>query len=562
MSLSRYRAQLGRGRRSRRAEDLLASADAATAIAALPPDELFYVVHELGAAEASPILRHATPEQVQTVLDFAVWDRDTLSPERLGEWLPALVEAPAHTLGSWFRALDSELVALILRTRCRVYDLTREEPPEAPQGVLLQTPDGFFALDARGSDEDKRVTAHLVDALYRADKDWARRMLVGSCAELDSELEEHCYRWRSGRMADLGFIDFYEALEVYREIDPGQVAIGEHPGPRTRPIDAERNERYLRVPGPLAERLSGRSPFARAIAGVTDPEELADLHYAVVALANRVLSADRVTPGDDDAVTAVLGRAVATLDLAVDLLGRGDDQRATAAVRTVPLVRLFQTGASLLGKLRRVGLALRREGPFARLAPGIRLFEPEDDQVLAAVTRLRPMFPRCLDTPPAPGERPFAGLADLAAAGAGLERAGAALALVHALGVRPEHLAPQALDRLHVRDPSALDTGVLARTILVARLAGEAPVPAGRPLQPLSRKALAAFENRFHNKLKKKFNNDEQKSKIKKILSSSVQAIFAAAVPGGALPPGAAQVADRWAASLSPLESVLSRSND
>ena len=65
--------------------------------------------------------------------------------------------------------------------------------------------------------------------------------------------------------------------------------------------------------------------------------------FALVALCNRVLSADRVAPGDQDRVGAVLARVAATLDLGVELLGRGSDERATSAVATVPLMVIFST---------------------------------------------------------------------------------------------------------------------------------------------------------------------------------------------------------------------------
>ena len=95
-------------------------------------------------------------------------------------------------------------------------------------------------------------------------------MLVGTRGELDTELEEQAYRWRSGRMADLGFADYYEALEVYREIDPATVRLGEQPAPRVRPLSDEADASYLRLPAALAERLADGSPFARAVAGVSD----------------------------------------------------------------------------------------------------------------------------------------------------------------------------------------------------------------------------------------------------------------------------------------------------
>jgi len=203
---------------------------------------------------------------------------------------------------------------------------------------------------------------------------------------LDAELEETAYRWRSGRMADLGFVEFYEALEVYRELDPATVRIGEATGAaaRVRPLHGDgKPGDALRAPLALVDQLGNGSPFARAVAALSSPDQIAELHFALVTLGNRVLSADRITPGDDEAVAAVLGRMLATLDIGVEFLAHGDDARAVEAVRSVPVVRLFRLGVSLIGKVKLLARALERKGPFAALGPAQRR------EMVALVDRLR-----------------------------------------------------------------------------------------------------------------------------------------------------------------------------
>ena len=470
VELSRFRAELGRGRRLRRADAILDADSPRQAVRALPGDEFYYVIHELGFPEAAEILQYGTPEQVVAALDFALWDRDQLAPDRIDEWLSYMVEAPPTALYAWARGLDVELLAFVIRQRVHIHDLSQGEEVDDLEGEFFNTPDSFFALELLGDPEQQRITRHFIDTLYRMDLDWVRKLLVGARSELDSELEEQAYRWRSGRMADLGFEDYYNALEVYREIDPASVRSGSAANTRIRPLGDETEAPFLRVPAGLVERLASGSPFARAVAGVTAKDELANVQAALVTLSNRVLAADRITPGDDAAVEAALTRLSATLDLAIEFIGRADLDEAVRAVRTVPLVRLFQLGVSLTGKIRRLADTLRKKTPFAQLRPPIDLFELEDSEVLTACSRLRPMFPRALETPPAPGERPFASLGDLALATAALERAAAAIALVVALGAAPDEVAAaQAAGE-------QLDTGLIGRTLLVRRWLG---APAG-----------------------------------------------------------------------------------
>ena len=199
------------------------------------------MLHELGHEEAGPLLAAATAEQLQVVLDFAVWQRDRIAPDALAEWLEAMAHAPPERIGAGWRAWTWSWSRWCCGV-ARAFTIFSQgaSPRTSPQGTFFPTPDNLFVLDVVGlpgedgvmpadADEHDRaaVIIRLVDSLYRSDKDLARRLLVAATSELDSELEETAYRWQRGRMADLGFADYYEALEVYRELDLASVRIGE-----------------------------------------------------------------------------------------------------------------------------------------------------------------------------------------------------------------------------------------------------------------------------------------------------------------------------------------------
>ena len=542
VELSRFRADLSRGKRQRRADTLLASSDPRAAVRALPPDEFYYALHEVGFPDAGEILQYGSTEQVQTALDFALWDRDKLDLSTASMWLEAMVEAPITVLGAWAQGIDVELFALLLRGRTRIHDISLEEEPDDSAHAVWPTPDRLFLIELLGDETEQHITQEMLEKLYRYDRQWMRKVLVGTRSELDSELEEHAYRWRSGRMADLGFEDYYAALEVYREIDPATVKLGDSPNARVRPL-ADEQAFHLGIPAALAERLAAGSPFARAVAGVNDKEELTNLEAALRMLSNRVLAADRVTPGDDEAVTAALERMAGTLDMAVEFLARGSLEDGVRAVRTVPLVRLFQLGVSLVGRIRRLATTLRKQNPYSHLRPQLDVFEREDAELLAACTRLRPLYPRWLDVPPAAGERAFASLADLRKVSAALETAAAAVTFLHGLGLRAEHLAGPTAAGLG--DPAAIDAGSLARTML-ARTLLQQPAEGVVPLDA----GLAA-------QLKHHLKNAQQNPAEYQRATETLQQALAARWPSQPLSAGALAVTNRWVTGLLRGEPVL-----
>lgn len=540
IALSRFRAQLARGQRSRRTEEIFASEDPRATIRAMPGDELFYALQEIGFPEALEVLQHASAQQVQTILDLSVWDQDRVDRTRSNEWLALLAEASPRTVGEWAQGLDIELLALLIRQRTRIYDLSTEEVPDETEGSIWNTPDRLFAVELLGDEDETRVTQRLLDHLYRFSPTLMRRWLVGMRAETDTELEETAYRWRAGRMADLGFVDFYDALEAYRELDPATVRLGQ-PSEALHPEPPAGNDPYLRLPAVMADRWTGKTPFARGAAGLTDQAAVAHVQSSLVSLCNRILSADRVAPSDEEAIRTTLERVAATLDLAVELLARGDNEREVEAVRTIPMLTLHRLGFSLMGKLRRLAIALLRRNPFAALRPDLDIFEHEDAEVLTSLAKPRPRLLRLLDDPPAAGDRPFASLADLALATHGLEKAAAALALLHGLGVRPEHLAIDRLQSLSL-DPAAIDSAVVARTVLVARLLGKP----WELLRPLDCSATEEFKQRF----------TIDRQAIEKTATTAL-GMLANASPSRALDGTQRAVAMRWIETLHPLGPVL-----
>jgi hypothetical protein len=157
-----------------------------------------------------------------------------------------------------------------------------------------------------------------------------------------------------------------------------------------------------------------------------------------------------------------------------------------------------------------------------------------------------------LDQPQAAGERPFASLADLASATRAVERAAAAIALLRRLGFEADHLSPDGLANMALDagvepgkgtlDPAAIDTDVLARTVLVRNLLD-------LPAMPPTALPKAAIE-----KFKLNFSNGKQlaESAIKKSFHLLTNANANQPLAGASL-----EVASRWVLGLCPLAPVL-----
>lgn len=419
--LARLRAQLAGPRGARRIDALLSQEDAKSAVAALSPNEVYELVHEVGFEDAQPLIELATPQQIRGCFDLDAWNKDQLEVPALKPWLAALAEVGFEKVGEVWAALDAEFRTLVLQRQVIVYDTTLNEGPEEDNDEpIMPTPDRFFLLELKGDDETQRLIMTLVEDLYRADPELARHTIMAARSEPPAELEEMSYRWRSGRLADLGYVDFYDALDLFRPLPADQVSIGE--GTQDRPVAEDTS----RMPLVVAEEVIGRSFLARAMAAMDDESEAERLEQALMVLVNKVLAAGRAKPGQSEVMRRGALYATATLSLGLEVVARGDLERAKQALSSIGFNRLFRVGYTVTHKLAKLATAL---------APRSVTAGTPARELVAALCSPRPLFARAADEPPQAGMRPFESQADLRRAGEILTGLTLRVALVESLGV-------------------------------------------------------------------------------------------------------------------------------
>jgi hypothetical protein len=425
--LARLRTDLAGPRGAKRVDALLSAADPEAAVAALSPTELYELVSQVGFDDTTELIGLATPAQVRGCLDLDAWDRDRPLVESVKPWLGALIEAGYERLGAAWDGLDAELRALFIQRHTTIYDLSLGEEPDDRDGEahLYFTPDTFFALELLGDEDTRRLLHRLIEDLYRAEPVLARHTIMAAHSEPPAELEEMAYRWRSGRLADLGYVDFHEALDLFQPLDPDKVVIGEGTQERFDPEVDVADAAVARVPAAIAEEVVSRSFLARAL-DRQDAAEAERLQTAIVVLTNKVLAAARIKPGDLEALRRGAHYATATLALGLEVVSRGDLERAAAALRSISVTRLHRVGHTMTLQLARLARGL---APRAATAG-----EPVT-ATLAALLGARPWMARALDQPPGPGVRPFESHGDLRRVAEVLARLGLRIAVVEALGV-------------------------------------------------------------------------------------------------------------------------------
>jgi hypothetical protein len=344
-ALARLRRSLAAASGKRRLDLILDAPDPGALVRALPADELYFTIREVGLADASELVRLASPSQFRTFIDLDAWRRDRIDPARALPWLRAARaaapgdEAQERAWGRKLQALDLELLELVLLSFLEIHDLEQDPDPEIASGRWLRTPEGKFAVEFRAGDAEAVTVRGLLDDLYAEDALRAARLLAAIRWELPSELEEGALRWREGRLRDLGYPSPAEALSWFARPASRPQAL---PGAPARP------------PGFFLELRPRGSLLARAADRLPEAEREA-LEVELVAAANAALVADAVDPGDLDAVRRSVESARALLELGLEQIaggGEGAEARAAQALRATPVKAVFQRGFGRLLELR------------------------------------------------------------------------------------------------------------------------------------------------------------------------------------------------------------------
>jgi len=307
----------------------------------IPEAELCFTLKAIGLADAPWLLEYATPEQIVACVDLDAWTGLATDPENLDAWIDALAETSAESFRRSLFALDPEILLLYLKNRVLVTQKPDEkEGWDPPPGS--QTLDGQFYFTARSEGDDLAAIARMLRGFFEQDYWSYFRMMQGAIWELDSDNEEWALRWRSGRLEDMGFPPWDEAMNLYRFLEADErAAIPEG----ILPLDVGEWHLPLWIPSLPAEADSRHSIF-RAIPLLEDSERRSAF-YAFVAIANKVAVADQMKLSDAEFAPRAIDKAAHFISAGLEHIAAAHRIEAVEVIRRVPMERLFRVGANL-----------------------------------------------------------------------------------------------------------------------------------------------------------------------------------------------------------------------
>ncbi|BCG47762.1 hypothetical protein GEOBRER4_n2609 [Citrifermentans bremense] len=365
---------------------IIADPNAKRVAATLEPQEFFWMVKEVGEADALELLQAASAEQCVFILDMETWDGWTFSEEQVHHWLEKFMEGGEPRVHELLQQLDFELLQLFLSREIEVGGGVGDQSNDQERlSEYDHTFDGVFMINFKNQ-KHSQLVGDFLSMLIKLDNPLYTALMEGAKGDVDLELEEQCQRFRTGRLQDLGFPPLDEALSVYARVNPDQFQL--EGGKELSPA----GEGGQLVPVGADEGTF----FSRALALAATPTLFQELNYLV----NSALVAEGKAFQEPEAMLEVLHRVSGYLNIALERLAPGDEQKAAGILASEQLKRLFQLGYSLVLQLK----FRAQELETADYATG---------KLLGGLKAKRPRFYRGLDPDGVDGYREFRDLSDL-----------------------------------------------------------------------------------------------------------------------------------------------------
>jgi len=320
-------------------------------------EEIFFTIKELGEENALNLIHATTGKQLEYILDIDLWWKNLFDAGAARRWIEIIAALGPEKILQFVQTVDEEIIITTLHRFIRVktrdpdIDLT-EQLDSLPPFTL----DNRFFLDFRVPDVEEALK-NLLLTIFQ----WSHEYYAGLMHQLEwgihLETEETAFKFRQARLADHGFPDFDEAVEIYRYVGPREVAVLSA-GPR--PTDEETST----GPHPLLEYpLTVSDPdnlFMRCLRQIGDPLEKDRLSTELAHLANKVMIADTSDPGSVDNLRSALSKAAGYINIALEEQCGANLAEAIELLRSAHVEILFRRGFSLIMDLRKEALKLIR----------------------------------------------------------------------------------------------------------------------------------------------------------------------------------------------------------
>jgi hypothetical protein len=266
-----------------------------------------------------------------------------------------------------------------------------EQHDYLPQFTL----DDVFFVDFRTPDSEEAFK-QLLETIFAWNTKYYFNLMEDLAFGFTSENEDAALKWRKARLADKGFPDFDEALEIYQYLHRSTMKSPSAGGEEcVSPPHDDDDRTILEYPLKIVEP---GTLFRKSVDHLDEGAEQDRISRELAHLANKVMVADGRDPGVLDDLYGSLHKVSGYINMSLEECCGDDVLLAAGMLRCNHMEILFRRGFSLILNLRKDAQRLLREAeggmenlgyPLAGLLKGLMLKRPLYDETHVEHGKLR-----------------------------------------------------------------------------------------------------------------------------------------------------------------------------
>jgi hypothetical protein len=327
---------------------LMLSPNSREVIQAMPEEQVYQLIKDIGEKTSLPVIACASPDQVQFFFDIEWWQGDKFQPQKALDWFLLLDQCEEPKIVDWFLTEEFEQKVMVLQSLITVYKddemtdsyLGVDDLPhidlDGVYDIFIKIPDAEIPLRKAFkllAAEDKKVFYALLEAVI-----WYPV----------TQTVEDAYRWRLTRVGEKGIPDFEEAFEVYSRLNPESLNL---PVPTDNDFTDEDSKHTVAPYFPMFD-ADPASFLGQCLTRLNDQQRLNNICWELVYLANKIIVADRADPSNRDTRHELMRKALAYINIGLEFGSGEDPAKGEKLLRSTWMQSLFQVGYGKIMQLR------------------------------------------------------------------------------------------------------------------------------------------------------------------------------------------------------------------
>ena len=333
----------------------------AALVHSFPEQDFYLLVNEIGPEDSLPLLSLATNKQWEHIVDLETWQKDRLDQKAVTRWLSLLLEADPKRFFRWFLEEKLEFVELYLFRNLEVRIREHDQDPSdfGDDYFTLDNTYYFKFIDIPAETESEQLNdaqrrallTHITQSLASYDHRAFQGVLLEAAHIIPAETEEDCYRWRSVRLAEKGFLPFDEAVGLYQPIKAAELK------KKDKKFIPDSLEQISSLPVPIAplRELKEDNHFTRALQKVEPPNVLQQIQTEFANLCNQIVVADQKIISEREVLQEIVKKASGYVSIGLELMvedKKVDPARAAVLITRYALQDIFRVGFGRALKLK------------------------------------------------------------------------------------------------------------------------------------------------------------------------------------------------------------------